>query len=243
MSQKNDLQQMEFFQTSLPGDSHAKTFQLPVSRKVSKQKGQGYGQSAPEYLGSFDLISQSLRTSQRSLVESQGNGFSEFSGTFPRSGMMQNGTVYQLPNLAHTITEIGCGLFATPRACNAMAANLTPELANHSRENLETQIAKTKYPTPNAGMYKNVGISDASLRKRVQKGHQIDLTMYVRMLPTPTASDCKGGRSLESLKAAGRNGKNSLPDSFAASGVSTKLNPQFVEVLMGYPISHTDLKD
>jgi hypothetical protein len=38
----------------------------------------------------------------------------EFSGTFPRSGMMRNGTVYQLPNLARTITEIGSGLLPTP---------------------------------------------------------------------------------------------------------------------------------
>ena len=45
-----------------------------------------------------------------------GIGLSEFYGTFPRSGMMRSGTVYQLPRLAPTITEIGSGLWHTPKA-------------------------------------------------------------------------------------------------------------------------------
>ena len=172
-----------------------------ASNRVLRAKGQGSGASAPEYLGTFDQDTPYLKTSQHSFLETAVDGLSEFSGTFPRSGMMSNGTVYRLPNLARTITEIGSGLYATPRSCSAMAATITENTANAKFPNLETQIA--------------------------------------RMLPTPCSRDYKGARSAESLEKAGRDGTNSLPDSFAVSNISARLNPQFVEILMGYPLNHT----
>jgi site-specific DNA-cytosine methylase len=52
----------------------------------------------------------------------------------------------------------------------------------------------------------------------------------------------KGGRELETLKAAGRNEKNSLPDAVNVANQATgSLNPQWVEWLMGFPEGWTDL--
>jgi hypothetical protein len=101
--------------TLFAGDSPVRT-SAPQEDKLAlvKARDQDYGQNAAVYLGSFDQNTPYLRTSQTCLMETEGSGFSRYSGTFPRSGMMRNGTVYQLPNLAHTTTEIGSGLWSTP---------------------------------------------------------------------------------------------------------------------------------
>jgi hypothetical protein len=65
-----------------------------------------------------------------------------------------------------------------------------------------------------------------------------------KIWPTPAARDYKGGRKLETLKAAGRNEKNSLPDAVNVANQATgSLNPTWVEWLQGYPEGWTDLKD
>ena len=161
-SQQSDWLQTELESMSSQEVSPAKTFQSQETKQEYKtEREAGYGQSAPVLLGSFDLNTPSLKTSQTFLMESGELGLSEFSGTFPRSGMMLSGIVYQLPNLARTTTEIGSGLWPTPTAHNAKEG---------------------AYPSE-----------------------------YTRK--TPTLSAQAGG----------------------------KLNPAWVEWLMGFPINHTDL--
>ena len=73
---------------------------------------------------------------------------------------------------------------------------------------------------------------------------QVSINDQVKMWPTATARDYKGGRTLETLAKAGRNEKNSLPDAVnARMGKTGPLNPQWVEWLMGYPKGWTDLED
>ena len=118
-SQQSDLFGMESESMSSQGASRVRTSAQQATRQaLQKAPGAASGQSVPVYLGSFDQDSNtpSLRTSQHSLVETMGGGLSRFCGTYPRSGMMRSGTVYQLPNLARTITEIGSGLLPTPAA-------------------------------------------------------------------------------------------------------------------------------
>jgi hypothetical protein len=62
------------------------------------------------------------------------------------------------------------------------------------------------------------------------------------MLPTPTARDYKGARKPETMKKTGRNPEtNSLLDAVEFQGQSGRLNPQWVEWLMGFPLGWTDL--
>ena len=65
-------------------------------------------------------------------------------------------------------------------------------------------------------------------------GHRIQVTPQdqVRMYPTPTARDYKGGRKLETLKASGRGATNSLNDALTMDGQHGCLNPEWVEWLM-----------
>ena len=205
-SQQSDWLQTELESMSSQEDFPAKTSQSRDTNEELKASAVGYGQSAPVLLGSFDLDTPSLKTSQTCLMENGEIGLSEFCGTFPRSGMMRSGTVYQLPNLARTITEIGSGLLPTP-------------------------AASTGGTTPNWQPFR-------------KSGHRAQLTLqqYVRMWPTPAARDYKGARLPETMAKTGRNPEtNSLPDSVEFKGDIGRLNPTWVEWLMGFPIGHTDL--
>lgn len=79
--------------------------------RASKVKDQVYGRTTADLLANFDPATSSWRTSQRCLIE----GWTEFSETWPRSGLMRNGTAYRLPTLAPLISEIASGLLPTPR--------------------------------------------------------------------------------------------------------------------------------
>ena len=71
----------------------------------------------------------------------------------------------------------------------------------------------------------------------------INLVDEVRHIwPTPAARDYKGARKPETMAKTGRNPEtNSLPDSVEFKGESGRLNPTWVEWLMGFPLGHTDL--
>lgn len=68
-----------------------------------------YSLKSPVLLANFDPDSSSWRTSARCFVE----GWMPFSEPWPRSGMMQSGTVYQLPTLASLTDATGFGLLPT----------------------------------------------------------------------------------------------------------------------------------
>ncbi len=146
MSHAKDSTQMEFFQTSLPGDSPARTSAAQENRPVSMANDQDYGQNAPVFLGRFDPVTQSLKTSQLCLVETTGNGLSEFCGTYPRSGMMRSGTVYQLTTLAPLNIGIESGLWPTANAVDYKGASVDNSIQlkrqEKGRSNLRDYLAR-----------------------------------------------------------------------------------------------------
>ena len=65
-----------------------------------------------------------------------------------------------------------------------------------------------------------------------------------KFLPTPRASDAKGGATKESYQARGRTETNDLKTWGAFqnnSGKTSQLNPQFVAEMMGFPVNWTVL--
>lgn len=70
------------------------------------------------------------------------------------------------------------------------------------------------------------------------KGSKVQFTLETaaKLWPTPTARDTKG------KDAGNRQGGVSLPTAIFRDLGSSKLNPNWVEWLMGYPIGHTELK-
>lgn len=63
------------------------------------------------------------------------------------------------------------------------------------------------------------------------------------LLPTPTARDYKGGKSIEAMKRRRERGIRALtlPDVFALHGRTSQLSPRFVMEMMGFPNNWTIL--
>jgi DNA (cytosine-5)-methyltransferase 1 len=104
---------------------------------------------------------------------------------------------------------------------------------NYSLANPEIQA---KWPTPTAHMAKETNAPSE------HKRNTPTLTAQVNW-PTPRASDFKGATSAEAMSKAKTRGFNpNLPEATAASVGGGKLNPTWVEWLMGWPLEWTDLK-
>jgi hypothetical protein len=89
-----------------------------VSEEELRRHAQAFGRKSPVWLANYDRNTSSWRTSQLCFLAQMnglGDGLAEYWGTWPRSGMMQSGTAYQLPTLAHLTNETACGLLPTPR--------------------------------------------------------------------------------------------------------------------------------
>jgi len=204
-SSKTESQMSMFSAEAFP----VKTYQQPESKpELAKGLDRDCGQSAPVLLGRFDQNTPSLKTSQTCLTEAGEIGLSEYCGTFPRSGMMRNGTVYQLQNLARTTTEIGSGLWSTPTKHLQKEAACPAEYRRNSPTLTAEAVIGAPYimwPTPAASDNRDRGnMGNPSIQRRLRIGKQLNLSMVV-------------------------------------SAKSGKLNPNWVEWLMGFGINHTDI--
>jgi hypothetical protein len=110
--------------TLSPAGSPAKTYRSPADARALKVLGADYGQRSSVWLANYDPHSSSWRTSQICLValaSNRGNGLAEFSETWPRAGMMRNGTAYQQPLSELHILVTGSGSWPTPNKSNGFA--------------------------------------------------------------------------------------------------------------------------
>ena len=210
-------------------DSLAKTSPLPGEAQALMVNVADYGQNTPDLLASFDRDSYLWRTSQHCLVE----GLTEFSETWPRSGMMRNGTAYRLPPLVRLTEGTESGLWRTPQAGDSERGitrdkdKLEKRLSNGGQLSLTTQIVHPHlWPTPT--------VSGNYNRKGASKTSGDGLATAVKMWPTPTAHNSKEGvYPAEYLR--------NTPTPAAVAG--GRLNPTWVEWLMGFPAGHTDLNN
>jgi hypothetical protein len=129
--------------------------------------------------------------------------------------------LFQLQPLTRRTAATGCGLLPTP----TVQMRGRPEIA--------AQQALKGEP-----LYKR--------RDKEGTGRQfsiVDYLIYRKLLPTPTASDCKG--ATDNCKRI-KEGELSYLRYFLhfhlkPSSVTSYPHPSFVERMMGYPIGHTDL--
>jgi hypothetical protein len=108
--QADDLPQTEFPLMSSLGVSLAKTYRSQAKARALAAVNHPSGKNTPVLLAKFDHNTLLWKTSQRCL----GGGWETFSGTWPRAGMMQRGTAFQLRSSARRITGTGYGLLPTP---------------------------------------------------------------------------------------------------------------------------------
>ena len=240
--------------------------------KTSAQRGGGLAlmESAAgcgeKWRASFTKYSPDLRlwrTHQCSLL----GDLEPFLETWPQWGLMRDGECWEQQTLAQTIRGTESGLWATPAASDGqrggtitdkMTGQSLPQMVNtpakwptptvqdseqaggkgciaSGKRGLSLHQATQLWPSPNARDWKDSGASQGN-RKSPNLGTQVHW-------PTPRAADHKGATSADAMsKAAARGFNPNLPELTAAISGGGKLNPTWVEWLMGWPLGWTDLK-
>lgn len=159
-------------------------------------------------LALFDPATSSLKTCQQSLDSDSNTSWP----TWPRWGSMRNGVVYEHPIAAHPIRETGGGYLPTPTSSE-------PQLERRAKHGNHFQT------------------QTGSIRRKNENGTSsfLGLAGYVRMFPTPTARDYKGGGKAVTRKD-GKSRMDMLDWLVESQEPNGRLNPDWVSWLMGFPI-------
>ena len=103
--------------TLFAGDFLAKICQPQDDKRDLVALEAGYGAKLPVLLANYDPISSSWKTLQLSLLDqanNQGDGMAPYCETWPNSGIMRNGKIYQLEPWALPMKGNGGGALPTP---------------------------------------------------------------------------------------------------------------------------------
>lgn len=209
-------------------DFHARTSVPQVKAQGSMGSVLGFGQKWHELSVKYDRNTCSWKTHQCLFPED----LPESSVTLPKWGMTHNGHVFQHLTLERPISVTESGLLPTPKATDSRSRTSPSDFLRKS-PGLETVV--NMWPTPKA--------SDWNKRGKVSPHPRNGLAGAVMNFPTPTASDANkwSNESLEERQTKGRQVR--LNTAVAPEGGNGgRLNPDWVEWLMGWPIGWTDLK-
>ena len=154
-------------------DFHARTSALLERGGVLLQAEVQCGNTWRELLAKFDPDTALWKTAQCSLLEDLEQSLE----IWPRWGSMRNGECYRQPMLVQITLESESGL--SERIPNNIDFFHTPcttgiDGGSNSRKALKKRLET--YPTPNAGMYRNLNYNKELCLKRAEK-HQTDLAM------------------------------------------------------------------
>jgi hypothetical protein len=193
---------------------HAKTSQLQEKEMDLTESEAECGEKWHGLLARYDQDTHSWRTVQCSLLED----LNESLQTLPRWGMTVGGELYLLPTLVQTIDESESGSsekWATPTTMDKLPPKSETALLK------EATVARLGRNKP------------ANLRDQVSNQHK---------WPTPVTRDYKDTGTKESMTRA--LSKRDSPGLALLVGAETggKLNPTWVEWLMGWTLGWTDLK-
>lgn len=209
----------------------AKTSALPETARDLTENAAECGTTWPASLAKFDPDTSSWKTAQLSLL----GGLEEFSETWPRWGLMRAGECWERQTLAHRTSESASGLWQTPVADDA--ANRANGKWNSRGE--PKLSAKVMWPTATVcGNYNRKGASATS-------GDGLATAVTQRTYPTATATAHKGWSPKHNLADTDDRLDYTVEREAFNPGQQTppmRLNPAWVEWLMGWPIGHTELK-
>ena len=221
---------------------------FPVKTSAPQEKAQestaNVADSGEKWRGSFAKYnpdSRSWKTAQCSLLEDS----DEFSETWPRWGLMRDGECWELTMLARHTNEIESGLWPTPCVMDSRTDQMLGG-ATVYMDSTGKPRRKTGHGTASMGLARIVQYANLIPtptvcgdynRKGLSKTSGDGLATYVAKFPTPTkrsAPDCNAERrrNAPSIEAV----VNILDGTKGG-----RLNPEWVEWLMGWPIGVTAL--
>lgn len=136
----------------------------------------------------------------------------QFSETWPKQGLMRSGQLFHALIWAAPTSAIESGLLPTPRASDYKAA---------------TTLDSAK------------GCLSCGFAPNLPEAI---ILMANGLIPTPTARDFRHGSKIHGEKRLNGGHHPSLNDFMAVQTSNSRLNPQFVEEMMGFPPGWTELK-
>jgi hypothetical protein len=202
-----------------------RTSASPERAQVSTASGPGCGRTWHASLATFDPVTSSWRTVQRSLLGDS----DECSVIWPRSGMTADGRCWELPMSGRRISATDCGLWlGTP------TATMTVRSEAFQRPGMTPAEFVRMWSTPNAVDGLQGGTTQGNRKSP-------NLSIAVKQFPTPQASDNRNRGNADTPAIARRiaAGKQVMLTMTVSGG---QLNPTWVEWLMGWPLGWTDLK-
>jgi hypothetical protein len=220
--------------TSSAGASPASPSATPAADRENPIAA-GFGLSSTESYARFNPDGSLLKMCQDYVQSTLDGSLEEYSGTFPKQGLMRSGRLYPLPTSERRISESESSLWHTPNAADAwVPSDPSPEAvenvlhrghANQSRRTTYGSLAKQiTWPTPMP--------SDVDGGRTTKGRHRQNETGLRRAVTTPTADDT-GYRRQQYAQ-----GGTAL-----STQIGGQLNPMWVEWLMGFPLGWTDLGD
>lgn len=192
--------------------SRARTSAQPEAGPDLTESEVDYGEKWPESFAKYDHATRLWRTRQFSLL----GGLTEYSETWPKWGSMRNGECLERPMSERPTCESESGLWPTP-TCGGGGQTL-PEGT--------TPTGKTP-----EGRKQTV-----CLERYVQ---QVERKVW----PTPTVAMAKGSSGGALTRKTGKSRENDRLD-YAVEGDAKngRLNPTWVEWVMGWPLGWTELQ-
>jgi len=209
-----------------------------------------YGLGSEMPLAHYDQLTQSWRTSEDISLW----GDYKLLENLPKSGMTLNGVLFQQQEWVRPIDETELLLWPTPLTNDNKAGlkKANPNLIDAVliRPNLgdpapTTQEFKQDRMWPTARASAAMADSpEAILRNLKKKGYKSKLEQAVQLWPTPRAAQAEARNHTVYSREFGK--PQNLENRIAQrdpSAIGGKLNPMWVEWLMGFPIGWTDLED
>jgi len=198
---------------------HAKTSVQPEKAQELTESDLECGEKWRGSFTKYDQDSRSWKTHQCSLV----GDLEPFLETWPRWGLMRDGECWEQPTLEQTIRGTESGL--SPNGVDTFHTPNTTGLDGGSNSRKALKKKQQIWPTPVA--------SDISSRNTKYKQGGTPLSLAVKIYPTPTCHNSKEGAFPSEYN-------RKTPS--LATHAGGKLNPTWVEWLMGWPLEWTDLK-
>jgi hypothetical protein len=207
----------------------ARTYQpLEKERELTESEAE-CGEKWRASFTKYDPNTRSWKTHQCSLLED----LEEFLETWPQWGLMRGGECWEQRTLEQTIRGTESGLLP-----DGMVTFHTPNTTgldggSNSRKALKKRMESWPTPDANCGARGTQELWTPKRKSGQPAQYSINQAVRDKMFPTPTAHNSK--------ECASPSEYNRDTPSLATHA-GGKLNPMWVEWLMGWPLGHTDLK-